>query len=138
MTNLKLQKLVYYAQAWHLAKFNDPLFKDPIEAWTHGPVIRKLYNHLKKAGNEAITPIQIGGSIENIPQVTQKFLDIIWEKYGKYEAWFLRKLTHNESPWKRARKGCKEDEPSNNILDNDFMARYYSGEIGKFQCKGVK
>ena len=44
ITNLKLQKLVYYAQAWHLALFDEPLFDDPIEAWVHGPVVSSLYS----------------------------------------------------------------------------------------------
>lgn len=133
MTNLKLQKLVYYAKAWHLAKYQHPLFEDSIEAWTLGPVVPALYNNLKQVGNAPITTAQIGGCKDNIDQDTQKFLDTIWEHYGRYEGWYLSELTHREEPWKRARKGMKDDERSNAVIDEAFVGEYYKGEIGEIK-----
>ena len=54
ITNLKLQKLLYYAQAWHLAHFGSPLFSDDIEAWQYGPVIKSIYQKYSKFGNQPI------------------------------------------------------------------------------------
>jgi uncharacterized phage-associated protein len=54
ISNLKLQKLLYYAQGFHLALYDEPLFPEAIEAWTHGPVVPDLYRHYKKYGAGAI------------------------------------------------------------------------------------
>ncbi|MGK8328482.1 Panacea domain-containing protein, partial [Pseudomonas aeruginosa] len=63
VSNLKLQKLVYYAQGFHLAVYDEPLFTDSIEAWTHGPVVPNVYHHYKQFGSGSI-PAPIDFNLE--------------------------------------------------------------------------
>lgn len=101
ISNLKLQKIVYYAQGFYLALYNKPLFDEKIEAWTHGAVVPDLYHHFKTCGSNPIpTPVDIDFSIFN--QETSELLDEVYEVYGQYSAWRLRDMVHSEPPWKNA------------------------------------
>lgn len=127
ITPLKLQKLVYYAQAWYVT-LNDgeKIFQDKIEAWVHGPVVRKLYDEYKKYGynfiNENVK--HIPNSIKNNEKVKQ-ILDLVWEIYHEYDAKTLEKLTHSEEPWRKARKGLPSYAASNNEISIETMQKYY-------------
>ena len=101
ISNLKLQKLVYYAQGFHLALYDTPLFPEAIEAWTHGPVVPVLYEYYKKYGAGAIDyPNDIHFSIYD--EETQSFLDEVYLVFGQFSAWKLRSMTQEEYPWKLA------------------------------------
>lgn len=101
ISNLKLQKLVYYAQGFHLALYDEPLFPEAIEAWTHGPVVPDLYRHYKKYGTGAIPcPEYIDFSIYD--EKTKSLLDEVYSVFGQFAAWKLRNMTHEEYPWKLA------------------------------------
>ena len=125
ITNLKLQKLLYYAQAWHLAFCDDPLFDDPIEAWVHGPVVPEIfrtYRHLKWS------PIpNVGRPIESV-DIAEHLRDV-WKVYGGFNATKLERLTHKEDPWKNARRGLAPDVPSRNIISTRSMKTYYQSLI---------
>jgi len=99
ITNLKLQKLVYYAQGFSLAWNNKPLFADPIVAWMHGPVVINLYGKFKHLGAGAI-PTPEDFSPEAIDPDTRQLLKKVYDVYGQFSAWGLRNLTHDEAPWK--------------------------------------
>ncbi len=101
LSNLKLQKLVYYAQGFHLALFNRPLFGNSIEAWTHGPVIPELYHAYKKYGSNAI-PRPEDFNLGLFDQETCELLDEVHQVYGQFSAWMLRDMTHEEPPWRQA------------------------------------
>lgn len=101
LSNLKLQKLVYYAQGFHLALFDRPLFADRIEAWTHGPVIPALYRAYKDYGAGAV-PRAEDFDPETLDEAICKLLDEVYEVYGQYSAWRLRDMTHEEAPWVQA------------------------------------
>ncbi len=101
ISNLKLQKLVYYAQGCHLALFNAPLFQEPLEAWLHGPVVPELYHLYKQYGAGAI-PLPVGMDFSVFSAETQELLDEVYSVYGQFSAWKLREMTHNEPPWKDA------------------------------------
>ncbi len=99
ISNLKLQKLVYYAQGFHLALFNgQPLFNEKIEAWTHGPVVPELYHEYKKFGKGPIDGIEfdLDGKLSN-DQI--ELIQEIYDIFGQFSAWKLRDMTHEESPW---------------------------------------
>ena len=96
--NLKLQKLVYYAQGFHLTLFDYPLFEEPIEAWSHGPVIPELYRAFKKFGSGAI-PQPEDFDLAIIDQRSRDLLDEVYNVYGQYSAWKLRNMTHEAAPW---------------------------------------
>jgi uncharacterized phage-associated protein len=127
ITHLKLQKLVYYAQAWYVTAFpnNGPLFPEDIEAWVHGPVCRELYYKYRSYGYEPIPPK------EDFPRY--KFtdeqisiLEAVWEVYGHLDGKTLESITHSENPWREARGTLKDGEHSSNIITIESMRNYYS------------
>lgn len=123
MTHKKLQKLCYYAQAWHLALYNRRLIKEQFEAWIHGPVCPELYAEYKNYGWETIPKEQV--LPENITDEIMEFINIVYSTYGGFDGDELEALTHLELPWREARKGLEEWEPSNNIISEETMKRYY-------------
>jgi uncharacterized phage-associated protein len=97
ISNLKLQKLLYYAQGFHLALYGTPLFKEDIIRWNYGPVVVEVYEKYSKHGSDAI-PVPT----EEI-KLLKKEMDLIenvWKVYGQFSAWRLSDMTHNEDPWK--------------------------------------
>lgn len=107
LTNLKLQKLLYYAQGHHLANTGDPLFEDPIQAWAHGPVVPSEYHRLKEYGSG---PIDVDAAVRDdfdwdAYRDIEAHLIKTWNTYGKYAAWALREKTHREAPWLEAFDG---------------------------------
>lgn len=99
ITNLKLQKILYFAQAYFVAKVGKTLFKEKIEAWEYGPVVPVVYHEYKKNGNR---PIVLEHDISTIDAVDKKGLDIVWENFGGYSARRLVDMTHAHKPWKDA------------------------------------
>jgi uncharacterized phage-associated protein len=100
LTNLKLQKLMYYAQGIALGSYSTKLFHEPILAWDHGPVIKDLYDKYKGNGSQPLSP-NPNQSVEEITsnELVQKILDETISIYGVYTPWVLRNKTHNETPW---------------------------------------
>jgi len=118
MTNLKLQKLVYYAQGFHLAIHGSPLFRERIFAWEYGPVVPVLYHALKVKGS---SPISIE-DLEDFPHNklengTKKLLREINSVYGQFSAVRLMQLTHREPPW--------SETPNGQIISHDLMQKYF-------------
>ncbi len=104
ITNLKLQKLLYYAQAWYLVNYNRRLFEDPIEAWDLGPVVRSIYYKWKRYGSIPI-PYNPTGKEEAVLQKHQiGFLKEFFRIFSSLSATALVSMSHNESPWKEAHK----------------------------------
>jgi len=123
MSNMKLQKLVYYAQGFHLAIKDRPLFNETIMAWEHGPVCVPLYKQYKRYGGRAI-PIPYDVDTYGIfDQETRDLLDMVHYCYGQFSAWKLRNLTHEETPWLVAyRKGRAE-------ISLDDMKAYFKTQL---------
>ena len=126
ITNKKLQKLVYYAQAWHLVLTDKKLFNEPIEAWVHGPAIRSLYLNYKAFGFSPIKEKIEDGALNNISEKTKKFLDEVWKLYGGFDARYLEMLTHSEKPWQDARNTLQSHENSENKISDKSMKVFYS------------
>ncbi len=111
VTNLKLQKLVYYAQGFHLAACHLPLFDEKIVAWRHGPVVQELYNTGKKYGSSPIPVLfDAEDSMKKFTKTQKELLSDIYQVYGQYTAWRLRDMTHEEMPWVEADSRRKADE----------------------------
>ena len=105
LTNLKLQKLLYFAQTEYLKQENKPLFADDIEAWVYGPVVRAVYSEYKSCGSFPITPFDGShacSSFRPLPKSIRNFLEGVWKRYGLYSASHLVSLTHQPGgPWRR-------------------------------------
>ncbi|NEP56957.1 MAG: SocA family protein [Symploca sp. SIO2G7] len=101
VTNLKLQKLLYYVQGFFVAKYGITIFDDDIEAWQHGPVVPTVYHQYKTSGNSIIPVPQEAVSLE-IDDEQIAFLHEVLGVHSQYSAWALREMTYQELPWKLA------------------------------------
>ena len=124
----KLQKLVYYSQAWSLVWDERPLFDSKIKAWANGPVCPELYHAHK--GRFAITADEIAGNSENLDDDARETIDAVIEAYGHFNGQQLSDLTHSEDPWRLARKGVPDNERSDKEITLESMAEYYSSLHG--------
>jgi uncharacterized phage-associated protein len=145
ITNLKLQKILYYVQAWHLVYFDkDPLFPDEPEAWANGPVYRSVYNVYKKY---SVNIIKVDSNPETIDKelsemgkklaLTKRQLQLINDvlnKYGSIPTFSLVHLTHSEGPWNNARRGIREFQSSSNPIHHSDMFAYYSNQLKEWQA----
>jgi uncharacterized phage-associated protein len=123
-THLRLQKLMYYVQAWSLANRGHPAFMGRIEAWAHGPVVRELYSTLSVYGNQPIP----GDALPNQSPLTKddkRFVASVWEAYKGFTAFALRSMTHNESPWIDARGSAGPADICTTEITHDSMMRYF-------------
>ena len=125
MTHLKLQKLLYYAQGFHLALEGEPLFGASIEAWAHGPVVPEVYSTYKSYGSNSIEPDTDFDPL-TVPGMVRELLDEVYEVYGQFSGWRLREMTHAEEPWKR--HAHNSGEISQEELLRFFKTRLTSGE----------
>ncbi|MFA5986515.1 MAG: type II toxin-antitoxin system antitoxin SocA domain-containing protein [Parcubacteria group bacterium] len=131
MTPKKLQKMLYYAQAWFLVFENRRLFDDKIEAWMHGPAIYSIYQEYKMFGFFPIRKEIDKDFLDKISDNTKRFLSDIWKVYGKYDADYLEILSHNEKPWRVARAGVGEFNASKNEIDTKLMKSFYKELLAK-------
>ncbi len=120
ISNLKLQKLVYYAQGFHLALHGEKLFEDKILAWEHGPVVESLYQEYKASGSSAI-PIPEGFDDSVLTSENKELLDEVYMVYGQFSAWKLRNMTHSEEPW------CKTER--NSEIKPELMRSFFKKQL---------
>jgi len=126
MTHKKLQKLCYYAQAYHLAVSGEPLFSNNFEAWIHGPVCPELFYQYK-----GFLYISCITSKHEFNDKIKNFLDSIYSVYGSMTGDELEELTHSEMPWKKARAGLEYNQPSNSIININDMRSYYKNILNE-------
>ena len=119
---MKLQKLVYYCQAWSLVWEDRPIFGERIEAWANGPVTPELYNAHR--GQFIVSQIREGnpGALGSADRST---VDAVLKYYGDKSAQWLSDLTHKEDPWANARHGLEAGLPSRREITLAAMAEYY-------------
>lgn len=122
LTNLKLQKLAYYAQGFHLGLFDKPLFEDIIEAWMHGPVVPVLY-HKYKIHKDGILPLPEKFNLSNYSEDVKWLLHRIHCVFGQYSAWRLRDFTHQEAPWKN------HYNVGNSVISLESMKSYFKNYL---------
>lgn len=123
---MKLQKLLYYVQAWHLAITDEPLFPDAIKAWKDGPVVPQVWHDFKerstrRAANQACEHIDLS-------QFDSDLIDAVLANYGSMSGKELGALTHAEDPWLAARGDLPEGENSRAPISAQSMARFYRSE----------
>jgi uncharacterized phage-associated protein len=120
LSNMKLQKLLYYCQGFHLAETGKQLFKEPIKAWTYGPVVENIYHKYKSYGWSSITPPEELDLLQFTDYEIQ-LMDDVYNLYGQFSAWKLRDMTHEEPPWK--------DTPQNKVISNDKLRSYFQTQL---------
>lgn len=126
ITNLKLQKLLYYSQAWNLALRDKPLFADRIEAWVHGPVVPVVFREYRAF---KWTALPVDTSWPEPDANVRRHIEEVLSAYGRFDASQLEQLTHSEDPWKDARKGIPQDVASSNAISNEAMLKYYRARL---------
>lgn len=126
ISTYKLQKLCYYSQAWNLVWHDIPLYDSPIMAFAHGPVIKELYDYHK--GQFSIKSSDIKKcKLSNILTDSEKdTINRVLQFYGNKTAQWLSDLTHMEEPWRNARKGIPDGQPSSKVISLNDMMEYYS------------
>ena len=124
LSAMKLQKLMYYSQAWHLVWREEPLFDEDFQAWANGPVLPSLYakhTGLFKVG-AALFPEANSANLTTIQRAT---IDKVLTFYGDKSAQWLSNLTHLENPWLQARGDLPVGSRSTTVISKAAMAEYY-------------
>ena len=124
MTAMKLEKLVYYSQAWSLVWDERALFPERIEAWANGPVCPDLYR--LHQGRFRVGPGDIPGNPTAIDAMGQDSIWAVLGFYGDRSAQWLSDLSHQEDPWRNARKGLADGDRGSAPITHAAMAEYYS------------
>jgi uncharacterized phage-associated protein len=123
MTAMKLQKLVYYSQAWSVVWDERPLFPEKIEAWANGPVVRELYDAHRGSFEVSEWP---RGDARHLTREERETVDAVLGFYGSRSAQWLSDLTHREQPWLSARRGLPDGERGNREITLSSLEEYYS------------
>ena len=116
ISNLKLQKLLYYMQGFHLALFDVPFFNETIEAWTYGPVVPVVFREFKRYRNRDINPENYCDELVLTGEEQQMF-DRVYDNYNRFSAVALMQMTHSEGPWKSHNIG--------EVITNEEMRNYF-------------
>lgn len=126
ITAMKLQKLVYYSQAWSLVWDEAPLIREKIQAWANGPVVPELYFAHK--GKYTVAPGEIEGNPDALDEDQRETIEAVLSHYGDKHSQWLSDLTHAEDPWKYARKeaGLPDGARGTAEITQAAMAEYYS------------
>ncbi len=137
ISHKKLQKLLYYVEAWHLVNFNNPILSEDFQAWVHGPVVPELYHKLKEFGFNDLKVVNdefetVDEEIKNIIEKNEisdetiEFIYSVLDRYGSLTSFELELLSHSEAPWLEARQDYPPHAPCTNIISKDRMKEFYS------------
>ncbi|WP_230118796.1 type II toxin-antitoxin system antitoxin SocA domain-containing protein [Arthrobacter sp. Bi83] len=128
MSAMKLQKLVYYSQAWHLVWEERPLFSERIEAWANGPVSPDLY--AKHRRQFMVSDWSQWGNSDNLDAGEKASIDNVLGFYGERPAHELSELTHREDPWRNARGDLPAGANCRTEISHVDIHEYYDGLVG--------
>lgn len=123
---LKLQKLLYLAQGYSYAFYDRPLFKDDLEGWVHGPVVRNVYDIFK---NYQYNSIDTNFEVEELDDEAKDIINYVIKNFGKYDAKYLEKISHEQEPWILSRRGLDPDERNDKTISKESIANYFINEI---------
>ncbi|MBA7488954.1 MAG: DUF4065 domain-containing protein [Prevotella sp.] len=137
MSHLKLQKLLFYCDAYCLAYFGEELVTDQFEALVHGPVSKKVYNSLR---DKSILYSDVGYSDIGVDvdaefgKLTFEQQEILASVLGELSKWSgpeLENATHHEAPWIIARGSCGEADICHNTISKSLTKKFYAKEQGR-------
>lgn len=121
ISNMKLQKLLYYMQGFHLAYFGTPLFDEEMEAWQYGPVVPSAYEHFSVYKSQGIKPET--SDIVKLGSEEEALFDDVYKVYGEYSALGLMNMTHKEFPWITTPTG------KGNVISKEKMKEFFKDRI---------
>ncbi|MEX2080976.1 MAG: type II toxin-antitoxin system antitoxin SocA domain-containing protein [Dehalococcoidia bacterium] len=124
LTQLQLHKLLYYAHAWSLASAGRPLYPARLQAWVHGPVDADLYPTFARYGSQAIGAHE-SADPSTLSKDDKRLIRSVWVAYGKFSAWRLREMTHEEAPWKDARASLPDEESSRAPITDEALRSFF-------------
>lgn len=130
VSTFKLQKLVYYSQVWSLIWDDKPLFNNKIFAWANGPVCKDLYDFHKGRFDICNSNLTCGDEA-CLSEREMETIDVVIDSYNKYSSQELSEITHDEDPWKNARKGLSFGERGDKEITLDSIVEYYSSKYSK-------
>jgi uncharacterized phage-associated protein len=135
ITIMTLLKVLYFAHAWHLAKFDRPLIAQPFSAWKYGPVCRVVYDQFKDYGSRYIDKKCVSFDVNtndfsettlNFDQVTELFLENIFDYYSQFHPFRLSDLTHETGgPWDMVWKEAENRAIPGMIIKNELIKRWF-------------
>jgi uncharacterized phage-associated protein len=125
MSAMKLQKLMYYSQAWNLVWEEEPLFENDFEAWANGPVLPCLYSAHRGLFKVDSALFSTANS-SSLNATERANIDKVLAFYGTQTAQWLSNLTHQENPWLDAREGLPVGAASNAVIHQSAIHEYYS------------
>lgn len=123
ISNLKLQKLLYYMQGFFIAVFDKPLFDSDIKAWQYGPVVEEMYYHFKEFGSGAISISSDENIIELLHDEELLFREVM-EEFGQFSAIKLMQISHEERPWKKV-----FNENVGGVIPIELLKEYFKTQI---------
>lgn len=122
LTNLKLQKLLYYEQGFHLAVFDSPLFEEEIEAWMYGPVVPCVYNEYSSFGSAPLN-IPDKDTLISLSNEEEELFNQVYESLTEFSGFGLIRKTHNETPWKSTPQGKGQ------IITKEKMKEFFKSKL---------
>ena len=128
VTPLMLQKLLYFIQGIYSALYGSPIFEEDCRAWIHGPVYPEVYKLFRDFKYNPIDDARFAllkGREDILAEDEKHVIDLVVNTFGIYSGKVLKKITHNEDPWKDARKGYGDNIPSSELLPKKRIMEYY-------------
>ena len=144
VTPLMLQKLLYFTQGIHFALYVGPIFSEDCRAWVHGPVYHEVYDLFRDFKYNPIDDARFAlleGIADALTDDEKRSVELVVNTFGMYSGKVLELITHNEEPWKEARKGYGDSIPSNVLLSKERIMSYYEAVNQKYRIdteKGLK
>ncbi len=126
VSNLRLQRLLYYMQGWYLALHGEPLFDDRIEAWMNGPVVPTVFRRFKPFGHR---PLEVPVTYDDLPAALVEHIRDVWDAYGDSSGYHLERMSMSEPPWQNARVGVSNTDACENALSVQDMKDFFSAEL---------
>ena len=128
VTPLMLQKLLYFIQGVYSALYGSPIFTEDCRAWIHGPVYPEVYDLFRDFKYNPIDDARFAlleGTADALTDDEKRVIDLVVNTFGIYGGKVLERITHNEDPWKEARKGYGDSIPSSELLQKERIMEYY-------------
>jgi uncharacterized phage-associated protein len=131
ITNMKVQKLLYYSQCIYLALFDLPLFSEEIQAWRYGPVCPPAYKFYRDyEGQQLPIPTEI---LTDIPSEIKFLIDEVWHYFGRHHAYTLSGMSHLEFPWRNARIGLDDTASSQQVITIEDMRKLGRDKLSEIE-----